>query len=288
VKIATLLRGITLSECFEFNEDDCRLIVLVLDGLLQDVRFPSIIFDIVVLLQVILRRNFEYKSVLADYGIIERLFFCLPRNHRVFSRSLVSELTTLLSEFFTSLLSEFFTSRCEIVELVRTSFWVVSCHFAADIAARFLPIFASLLNHTDCDDCLTDDCLTPEQFQQLNMKFLQEELLNATKFSWFAFAAQLLLRASDDFLKHACLSPSFVEEFSETLECDDLALIRFFLSAMQHLRTICDADKWTWLLGELVSNGVVPDRVRAFHEATSPDEETGDLLALIDQIFPAE
>jgi hypothetical protein len=280
VKIASIVCRITLCPCFEFNEDYGRTIVLLLDALLTDVRFPSIIFDVAVLLQAILERHFEYKWVLADYDIIGRLFLCLPQNRRVIPTFLVSKLGTLASYVLNSI--------PEIVDFVRTSFWVMSCRFAPDIAGKFLPIFTSLLSQTPCDGQFLDDCLTPEQFQQLHRKFLQEELRCVTKLSWFAFLAELLPRASNDFLKNVCLSPLFLEEFSQILELDDLVLSYAFLSAMEYLNTICNASEWAALFDELATSGTVPGRLLAFQErlleANPPEDETQDLLNLVHRI----
>jgi hypothetical protein len=278
-KIASIVRRITLDPCFEFNEDYGRIIVLLLDALLQDVRFPSIILDVAVLLQEILQSNSEYKMVLADFNIIGRLFLCLPQNRRVISASLLSELSTLASQVCKTL--------PEIVVLVRTVFWDLSCRFAPDMAGRFLRIFTSLLNETGREDAFIDDCLTPEQVQQLHRKFMQEEVRVVVKLNWLAFLAQLLPRVSSDFLKDVCLSPSFLEEFSETIDFDDWALIHVFLSAMEHLKTICTPHEWDVLVEELLCNESVCHRLAAVLEANTPDdEECPDVAGRVSALFP--
>jgi hypothetical protein len=267
VKIAAIVRRIALGPRFALDRASAHTLVLLLDALLRDVLSPSIVVDVSVLLQVILERNLEFKRVLADYQIIERLFVCLRQDRNVISKPLLSELSNLISHAC--------NTPAEIEDLLRTSFWDVSCSFAPDIAARFLPIFTSVLNQTPFGQLLVDDCLNPEQFEQLRSRFMQGEVTLVGKLNWFGFLAELLPRASEWFLKHVTLSPSFLDEFSEILEVGGLPLIDGFLSLVEHLMSddplaVCDA---------LAPSRLVPERLMDFLEVNSPDEQNQDILA---------
>jgi hypothetical protein len=270
-KIASIVRRIVLGPRFVLDGPCGHILVLLLDALLRDVRSPSIVVDVSVLLRVILQGNLEFKCVLAGYHIIERLFVCLPRHHTTISTLLLSELSGLISYAC--------NTPPEIEDLLRTSLWDMSTSFDPDIAARFLPIFTSMLKQTDSGDLLVDNCLSPEQFQLLRSRFLQGEVTLVRKLNWFAFLAELLPRTSDDFLKRVTLSLSFLDEFSETLDVGDLPLIHGFLSLMEHLMS-SDRDA---VLDALVPSSsepssLVPDRLLDFLEVTFPDEQNEDIL----------
>jgi hypothetical protein len=108
-----------------------------------------------------------------------------------------------------------------------------------------------------------------------------DEVTAVGKLNWFAFLAELLPRASQEFLKCVTLSPSFLDEFSEILDVGGLPLITAFLSLVEHLMSADPAA----VRDALAPTGLVFARFVNFLEVPPADKEHQDTRDLADALF---
>jgi hypothetical protein len=107
------------------------------------------------------------------------------------------------------------------------------------------------------------------------------EITAVGKLNWFAFLAEVLPRASEDFLQGATRSPSFLDEFSEILDVGGLPLINDFLFLMEHLMR---ADPVA-VRDALAPTGLVFDRLVDFLGVPPADKQHQDTLERAATLF---